>query len=358
MSKCEHGNKNTSGCKQCSKLKRELIKCEHGKKKGWCVFCFPECECTHGIVKESCVICRTEYKCEHGRQCKSRCNECLGHTVNKGKCSRCNIPFIPGTDNLQTCHNCRKPNCIHDNKNTSTCRQCNKLKRDLNVCQHNKRKSRCKDCNGIELCNLHKKSACKICRTGNYFCIHDAIKSECIICYPEKSCNNCKLSIMSRKKEYRPYCFPCYCVLNPDIEIKYRYKTKENLLAESIKNMNLTVDFIQDKKIEGGCSKRRPDFLFDLFTHTVIVECDENNHDNYDTTCEIAKLNDTFTDLADRPIILIRFNPDKYDGKSCFDRDGKIIITEWNRRIKILNKELEKAIKFIPEELITVKKLF
>ena len=101
--------------------------------------------------------------------------------------------------------------------------------------------------------------------------------------------------------------------------------------------MNLGIDFIQDKKIEGGCSRRRPDFLFDLFTHTVIVE---NGHKDYDTNCEIAKLNDTFTDLADRPIVLLRFNPDNYENP------------EWNRRIKILNKEVKRAIQEIPKELI------
>ena len=163
---------------------------------------------------------------------------------------------------------------------------------------------------------------------------------------------------MSRTKMYQPYCFRCYCVLNPDIEIPRRYKTKEFLLCEALKEMNLGIDFIQDKKVNGGCSKRRPDFLFDIFTHTVIVECDENSHKSYSTTCEIAKLNETFTDLADRPMILIRFNPDKYQGKSCFDKDVKLIKNEWDKRIKILKKELKKSIKEIPNELIIIKSLF
>jgi hypothetical protein len=108
------------------------------------------------------------------------------------------------------------------------------------------------------------------------------------------------------------------------------------------------------------CSYRHRDFLFELFTHTLIVECDENDHRDYSTTCEIAKLNSTFTDLADRPMILIRFNPDKCkeSGKSCFDKDAKLIKGEWNRRINILKKELIKAMKNIPDDLITIKKLF
>ena len=59
-------------------------------------------------------------------------------------------------------------------------------------------------------------------------------------------------------------------------------------------------------------------------------------------------------------MILIRFNPDKYDGKSCFDKDGtcKLIKGEWNKRIKVLKKEINKWLKTIPEELITIKYLF
>jgi len=163
--------------------------------------------------------------------------------------------------------------------------------------------------------------------------------------------------IMSQNKTYRPYCFKCYCVKNHDIEIKRRYKTKENLLAEALKEMNLGIYFIQDKSV-GGCSQKRPDFLFDLFTHTVIVECDENGHRGYNTTCELDKLNATFTDLADRPMIIIRFNPDNYQGKSCFDKECKLIKTEWNKRIKVLKKELIKSIKKIPEELMNIIYLY
>lgn len=67
----------------------------------------------------------------------------------------------------------------------------------------------------------------------------------------------------------------------------------------------------------------------------------------------IAKLNETFTDLADRPMILIRFNPDKF-----VLIDAKLIKNEWNRRIKVLKKEIKKALKEIPEDLITIKCLF
>lgn len=67
-----------------------------------------------------------------------------------------------------------------------------------------------------------------------------------------------------------------------------------------------------------------------------------------------------FTDLADRPMILIRFNPDysKQTKKSCFDKECRLIKTEWNKRIKVLKKEINKALKEIPTELITTIYLF
>jgi hypothetical protein len=225
-------------------------------------------------------------------------------------------------------------------------------------CEHDIFISSCKECGGSDICyhNISKRY-CKVC-DGSAFCVHDKSKEHCIICSPKIACQNCILEIMSTNKTYRPYCFKCYCVKNPDIEIKRRYKTKEFLLGEALKEMNLTFDFINDKPVNGGCSRKRPDFFFELFTHTVIVECDENGHRDYDTTCEIDKLNATFTDLADRPMIILRFNPDKYNKKSCFDKDCKLIKSEWNKRIKVLKKELKKVIKEIPDELINIKYLF
>jgi hypothetical protein len=151
--------------------------------------------------------------------------------------------------------------------------------------------------------------------------------------------------------------------LNPEIDIPRRYKIKETHVKEALVNMKLPVNFINDKRISGGCSSRRPDFLVDLVLFTLIIECDENSHNRYDTTCEIAKLNDTFTDLADRPIVLIRFNPDFFQSKSCFDKEGRLIKKEWIKRIIVLEKTIKKWLKrsnedYIPKDLVTIEKLF
>jgi hypothetical protein len=56
-------------------------------------------------------------------------------------------------------------------------------------------------------------------------------------------------------------------------------------------------------------------------------------------------------------MVLIRFNPDKYNDKSCFDKEGRLIKGEWNRRIKMLKKEIKNC-QEIPEEVFTIKYLF
>ena len=59
-----------------------------------------------------------------------------------------------------------------------------------------------------------------------------------------------------------------------------------------------------------GCSKKRPDIYFDLHTHCVIVEVDENQHNTYEDTCECARINEIVNGVGGRSVIIIRYNPD------------------------------------------------
>lgn len=73
-----------------------------------------------------------------------------------------------------------------------------------------------------------------------------------------------------------------------------------------------------DKQVSGGCSLRRPDMFIELLTHLVIIEIDENQHKQ--TPCENLRMVQLFEDVAQRPCVFIRFNPDSY-----IDADGKRI---------------------------------
>jgi hypothetical protein len=110
-------------------------------------------------------------------------------------------------------------------------------------------------------------------------------------------------------------------------------------------------DWITDKTIDDGCSKRRPDMLVDLGTHIIIVEVDENKHSSYDCSCENKRIMELSQDVHHRSIVFIRFNPDKYtdiNGKtvpSCwkYTKHGVLVINakpEWDNRMSLLKNEI------------------
>ncbi len=87
------------------------------------------------------------------------------------------------------------------------------------------------------------------------------------------------------------------------------------------------VDWRWNKVVEGGCSKRRPDLLLDMGSHIVIVEVDKNSHDMHDPTCEEKRMGEIWNDVDHRPIVFVRFNPDKYK-----DKDGNNVPSPWGEK--------------------------
>ena len=169
-----------------------------------------------------------------------------------------------------------------------------------------------------------------------------------------KTCKNSWCTTHPKQK-YKDYCLRCFIHEFPDQEIARHYKIKETHVTDYLKE-TFPDKFTFDKTV-GGCSKRRPDAYLDLLTHIIIVEIDENQHKNYDTTCEIARINELFNDLGDRSIVFIRFNPDSYDNKlSSFKyhkTSGVPIIRhldEWNGRLESLKNCIDKYIHNIPSE--------
>jgi hypothetical protein len=149
--------------------------------------------------------------------------------------------------------------------------------------------------------------------------------------------------------KYRGYCLRCFVYTFPNEPISRNNKTKEQAVYEFLNKEFNDKTILHDKRIPDGCSKRRPDIFFDFGSHIVIVEIDENQHADYDSTCELARLNELSTDCGFRPIIMIRFNPDKYitcDGvviPSCWATNGHGILAVpktrkamWENRLQTL----------------------
>jgi putative hemolysin len=125
------------------------------------------------------------------------------------------------------------------------------------------------------------------------------------------------------QEKYEGYCLYCYMNLFPDKPVSRNYKTKEYVVVEFIKTTFPAFPWISDKIIQGGCSKRRPDLLLDLGYQLVIIEVDENQHTDYDCSCENKRIMELSQDIGHRPIVFIRFNPDDYD------KNGKNITSCW-----------------------------
>lgn len=197
------------------------------------------------------------------------------------------------------------------------------------------------DCNKHSIYNYEKE------KKGVYCVLH---KKDGMINVVSKTCKSplCDTFISNK---YDGYCAFCYYNLFPDKPNARNYKTKEIATVEYVKKHFPNIDWIFDKKVFDGCSRRRPDMLADLGYQILIIEVDENQHQNYDCSCENKRLMELSKDFNHRPIIFIRFNPDKYFNygttvHSCWglDKMSMCVIKnkkDWEHRLDALKSSIE-----------------
>jgi hypothetical protein len=94
-------------------------------------------------------------------------------------------------------------------------------------------------------------------------------------------------------------------------------------------------------KMLQGCSKKRPDIYFELPTHCLIVEIDENQHNTYEDTCECARINEIVNGIGGKPVIIIRYNPD------IIRNNGKNKNISQNERIDLLINTIKKELVYV-----------
>ena len=183
-----------------------------------------------------------------------------------------------------------------------------------------------------------------------------------------KKCKTYLCDIRATNK-YRGYCLRCFIHIFPNEPVARNYKTKEKYVVDCVKEKYPNFDWICDKIIQGGCSKRRPDMFLDMGSYIIIVEIDENQHEAYDSSCENKRIMQIWEDVGCRQMIFIRFNPDSYKDKegknitSCWstNKQGILVIKkekEWDKRINKLLEEIEYWSNNEPEELRTIRQLF
>jgi hypothetical protein len=163
----------------------------------------------------------------------------------------------------------------------------------------------------------------------------------------------CDTTVQNTSKKYEGYCTFCFRNLYPDRPVTKNFRTKERDVVEYVKSNFSNIDIIYDKIIQNGCSRRRPDIYIDLGYQVIIVEVDENQHNNYDCSCENKRTMELSQDVGHRPIIFIRFNPDDYKTElanitSCWsvNRTGRCAVkkckkNEWEQRLNTLKQTVE-----------------
>jgi hypothetical protein len=181
----------------------------------------------------------------------------------------------------------------------------------------------------------------------------------------------CKTHLCSTRatEKYDGHCLRCFMHLFPDKPVCRNYKTKEYSVVEYVTTKH-PHPWITDKRIDGGCSRRRPDLLLDLIDQVLIVEIDENQHIEYDCSCENKRIMELSQDLAHRPIIFIRFNPDDYekDGlkiTSCWgqNKQGTCLVkpskkVEWEQRLHALGETIEYWLTHRTDKTVEIIQLF
>ena len=168
--------------------------------------------------------------------------------------------------------------------------------------------------------------------------------------------------------KYRGYCFPCFINTFPDEPVTRNYKTKERAVVESIMQHHPDVTWIHDRRIQDGCSRRRPDLLADFGEFVICIEVDENKHEGY--SCENRRIMEISQDIGHRPLIILRFNPDAYVSggvrhTSCWRLNKMGILTipktktaEWNTRLTTLNDTIRTWIGTKTDKTVEIVELF
>jgi hypothetical protein len=223
----------------------------------------------------------------------------------------------------------------------------------------------------IEYCFSHKLEGCvkdPVKKCENQDCKEIAIyggtdrerceehRTQDDILLTERKCTECgRIDILTRQDL-------CVNICNNDEIYKHLKKMvkKKEIYIEKLLQSKIDKKFdFRDIAIDLDCSKKRPDFGYDVGTHVVFIEVDENQHKSY--PCQLEGAEDRrmwglFQSLGGKGVIFIRYNPDAFR-----DSVGKIVKVSQGKREEILLKWIEHSFNSIPEkceDMVRVKYLF
>ena len=190
------------------------------------------------------------------------------------------------------------------------------------------------------------------------------------MCNPSIACKQELCDVRASNPQYEGYCLRCFMFNFPDRPILRNYKTKEAAVADFIRERFIEMSWRWDVRVQDGCSGKRPDLVCDMGSHVLIIEIDENQHQQYDCSCENKRLMEISQDFGHRKIVFIRFNPDSYYTEaekvaSCWEPNklGLLVVPknktkEWNERLRRLAETVEYWRDNVTDKTVEVIELF
>jgi hypothetical protein len=166
--------------------------------------------------------------------------------------------------------------------------------------------------------------------------------------FPFNHCEN--HAEMGQESMFQTNCVDCnlpYVLYGNDrcfycSESLYRKQTEEamkNLFEDNKWNTAL-----EDRTIDSSCTRRRPDFVFDLTYGYLIVENDEYQHSKPGYDCETVRMKQIYFSANGLPVFFLRFNPHNYKNK-----DGKQGSVSLEKRHEFLTRYVSENIKLSPK---------
>lgn len=292
---------------------------------------------------------------------------CSAHKHNgminiKKKCKLCSTYALYNYSNEKTpkfCSKHKKDNMINITK------KCNKCSRYALYNFPNKKTPKfCSDHREDGMINIRKK--CKFC--PKYATFNFSTKTKPLYCYDHKKDNMIDLShrkcvkcdINRRNYNLDSYCTPCFKYYFPEDERTKRLIRKEYIIRNDIIQKYSYLNFEYDKKLScQSCNLSRPDIFLDCYHYTIIIEIDEFQHKyGYDDSCEHKRMMEIFETLGKRPIIFLRFNPDKNNTSLGMFTKNILKTEEYNIRFNKLCNILDECLKNGTKKEVDIRYLF
>jgi hypothetical protein len=168
----------------------------------------------------------------------------------------------------------------------------------------------------------------------------------------EKRCVRCNcLYILDRNG----HC--CNC--DPNVENRTRLAKQRRVMMALDADILIPKEISTDKMVNmGECGKERPDRFWDLGTHVIVLEVDEDQHAGQADSCDIIRMVNISQSLGGIQVMFIRYNPDEFNMKKRKRNPS------FNSRMDVLKRwllyvmDFESFEKLQGKNLLTSVKLF